>query len=537
MDMVLDKKCEMCGGQLEISPDGMKAKCPYCGSTYSYSLPVTREIAIGLDRANNYRLHNMFDNAVVEYKTLLKDKAFENNAEAYWGLVLSEYGIEYVRDMRDDVYVPTCHRTVSRSIFDDENYGKAVACASPDMRAVYEQKAAEIDELQRSIKSQAEAVEASDVFICFKSTDNRAATKDRYIARRIYDELTKRGFRTFFSEVSLKSKLGSDYEPLIYKALTTAKAMILVATKEEYLDSPFVRNEWSRFLERKKNEPSLFVIPVFGDIDPSALPSSEQGVDLSKYPAGGYETDIADNLESRLGKRSVPKINEEIIEEYNRYNEINRVKLEKEYAHALRDVDTSMRRTKNAGKEYAAKAEETEKLGDYKNAKVLAADYRKKAETFTKAESKQLVRLRIEYLILSAAGIALCVLCILFMLGGSGAMNDFLGIEVNDSMRAEMTNAFIGVSAGIFAVVPPIFAVFSEKLRYHASAHRTETAIYAIAVALMLASTVVYFVTYGENESAESLSSAIIMTVFTVVMAALGALHVLKFVKPLKPQQ
>ena len=66
---------------------------------------------------------------------------------------------------------------------------------------------------------------------------------------------------------------------------------------------------------------------------------------------------------------------------------------------------------------------------------------------------------------------------------------------------------------------------------------RTRSPGNAIAVALMLASTVVYFVTYGENESAESLSSAIIMTVFTVVMAALGALHVMKFVKPLKPQQ
>ena len=54
------------------------------------------------------------------YNTMVKE--FPNEAEAYWGLVLCRYGIEYVEDPRTKKMIPTCHRTIPKPIFDDSDY-------------------------------------------------------------------------------------------------------------------------------------------------------------------------------------------------------------------------------------------------------------------------------------------------------------------------------------------------------------------------------------------------------------------------------
>jgi lipopolysaccharide biosynthesis regulator YciM len=48
------------------------------------------------NRANQYRKNNLFDRATDVYNSMVKE--FLNEAEAYWGLVLCRYGIEYVED-------------------------------------------------------------------------------------------------------------------------------------------------------------------------------------------------------------------------------------------------------------------------------------------------------------------------------------------------------------------------------------------------------------------------------------------------------
>jgi lipopolysaccharide biosynthesis regulator YciM len=48
------------------------------------------------NRANQYRKNNLFDRAADVYNSMVKE--FLNEAEAYWGLVLCRYGIEYVED-------------------------------------------------------------------------------------------------------------------------------------------------------------------------------------------------------------------------------------------------------------------------------------------------------------------------------------------------------------------------------------------------------------------------------------------------------
>ena len=58
--------------------------------------------------------------------------------------------------------------------------------------------------------------EPFDIFICYKETDNHGRrTPDSVLATELYHELTKIGFKVFFSRITLEDKLGSAYEPYI----------------------------------------------------------------------------------------------------------------------------------------------------------------------------------------------------------------------------------------------------------------------------------------------------------------------------------
>ena len=302
--------CETCGGELNLSTDKLSAKCPYCRNTYYFKEEKSEALILALNRAAGHRLACDFHEAIKEYKLVL-DKA-PNDAEAHFGMLLATYGIEYVKDPRTEQMIPTVHRYVERNILDDPSYLAAISNAAEEQKSKYEEDARVISKLQKRIKMQLEDEDEYEVFISLKSTDeNGNPTKDRKIARKIYDELNSRGIKAFFSEVTLKSRLGDEYEPIIFKALMSAKVFLLVATNEEHISAVWVKNEWARFEDRIENE--HLTGTWFAVFEPScqhALPPflrTQQGVDLSKYPADGYETQIADNLALKLGKADPDK--------------------------------------------------------------------------------------------------------------------------------------------------------------------------------------------------------------------------------------
>lgn len=66
-------------------------------------------------------------------------------------LVLCRYGIEYVEDATSRKRIPTVNRAQFTSIFADENYKSALQYADPYQRAVYEEEAKAIDEIQKGM--------------------------------------------------------------------------------------------------------------------------------------------------------------------------------------------------------------------------------------------------------------------------------------------------------------------------------------------------------------------------------------------------
>lgn len=296
-------ECQTCGGSIALSADGKSGRCEFCGNVYHYREPKSPAVVMGLNEANAYRLNNDFDSAIIKYRSVLTQ--VHDDADVYWGLTLSEYGIEFVRDA-DGRYVPTCRRTVPESILESESYRRAIGFASPEQAEEFKRTARAIDVLQRRIAKQLEQEEDYDVFLSFKSTDgNDRPTEDRFIARKIYEALEKYGIRTFYSEESLRGRMGDEYEPIIYRALYSSRVFILIATNEAYIQSPWVKNEWARYRDRLAETPGLQAFAVFKGIRPAALPAAfrGQGVDLAKYPAGGYEVEIADNLAVKFGKK------------------------------------------------------------------------------------------------------------------------------------------------------------------------------------------------------------------------------------------
>ena len=294
-------KCKMCGGELEIAEGATIAKCEYCGT--KQTLPrLNDEKRINMyDRANHFRRNNDFDKAMSIYENILNED--NTDAEAYWSILLCRYGIEYVEDPTTKKRVPTINRAQYTSIFADEDYKCALANADVYQKSIYESEAKAIDEIQKGILAISQKEEPFDVFICYKETDaNGRRTRDSVLAQELYDGLTKEGYKVFFSRITLEDKLGSAYEPYIFAALNSAKAMIVLGTKPEYFNAVWVKNEWSRYLSLIKQGKEKTLIPAYRDMDPYDLPdefSHLQAQDMSKL---GFMQDLIRGVKKIVGQ-------------------------------------------------------------------------------------------------------------------------------------------------------------------------------------------------------------------------------------------
>ena len=284
-------QCKMCGGQVEL-PDGVTSgECPYCGTLTTFPKIVDSQTEQLYARAEHLRQTSNFDKAVAAYESILERNS--EDPEAYWGLLISKYGIEYVEDPATHERIPTCHRVQFDSILVDDDYRNALKYASDANRSIYENEAHRIAEIQKDILRISAQEKPYDVFICYKeSTDGGTRTKDSVLAQDIYFQLTRQGLKVFFARITLEKKLGRQYEPYIFAALNSAKVMLVIGSKKEYFEAVWVKNEWSRYLALVKKDPSRLLIPCYRDMDAYDIPeelSMFQCQDMSKI---GFIQDI-----------------------------------------------------------------------------------------------------------------------------------------------------------------------------------------------------------------------------------------------------
>ncbi|MBO7740783.1 MAG: TIR domain-containing protein [Clostridia bacterium] len=299
-------KCKICGGSLEIDRAQSVATCEYCGTKQTLPKLDDERRANLYDRANHFRRNKDFDKAMGIYESILNED--NSDAEAYWSILLCRYGIDYVEDPTTHKRVPTVNRAQFTSIFDDENYKSAITCADGYQREIYEAEAAVINEIQKGILAISQKEDPFDVFICYKESDTGGKrTQDSVLATELYNELTREGFKVFFSRITLEDKLGEAYEPYIFAALQSAKVMVALGTRPEHFNAVWVKNEWSRFLALIKNGAKKTLIPAYRDMDPYDLPeefSHLQAQDMSKL---GFMQDLTRGIK-KLVEADAPKV-------------------------------------------------------------------------------------------------------------------------------------------------------------------------------------------------------------------------------------
>lgn len=264
-------KCKMCGGDIEVVEGSNIGKCLYCKSTMTLPSVDNEKLLNLYNRANNLRLSNEFDKAYGVYETILEID--ENQLEAHWGLILCRYGVEYVDDPKTKKKMITCHRTKYESVLTDPDYKIIISKAYGDALKIYKEEAKTISDIQKKALEISNNEEDYDIFICYKEGDiNGDRTPDSVIAQDIYNKLTDLNYKVFFARITLADKLGEEYEPYIFSALNSSKIMLVVGTNADNLNSVWVKNEWSRYLDLIKNKKKKVLIPVYSKMDAYELP-------------------------------------------------------------------------------------------------------------------------------------------------------------------------------------------------------------------------------------------------------------------------
>ena len=304
-------KCKMCGGDLVIEPGATVAECEYCGTRQTIPNQDDEKKLTLFARANRLRMGCEFDKAAGIYESIVAD--FPQEAEAYWGLVLCKYGTEYVDDPATGKKIPTCHRSSFESILEDSDFEQALENADVVARKVYRDEAKQIEEIRKGIIEVSGKEEPYDIFICYKETDeNGERTVDSVIAQDVYDALTEKGYRVFFSRITLEDKLGQEYEPYIFAALNSAKIMLAFGTDYEYYNAVWVKNEWSRYLKLMAKDKTKHLIPCYKGIDAYDMPKEFAKLQAQDMGKVGAIQDLMRGIEKLLprmqGGDSAPTI-------------------------------------------------------------------------------------------------------------------------------------------------------------------------------------------------------------------------------------
>ncbi len=204
-------------------------------------------------QATGLQLERNFDKAEEKYLELLAAGGTDaQDAEIYWRMLLCHYGVEYQEDngktipiiLRPDLTDPSkmqVRKDLNEHIKNEEQ------------KAHYAERLGKIDDyLERYRRLRMHKEWKYDVFISVKQNENGHQTSDSDHASDLYyyfknkPELAAKNLRVFNSRHTPLPK-GEEYEPYIITALMSARLLIVVGSKSEYLESRWVRNEWQRF--------------------------------------------------------------------------------------------------------------------------------------------------------------------------------------------------------------------------------------------------------------------------------------------------
>ena len=303
MELQQKFKCKTCGNPLDdlvaASLNGL-VECPSCYNVWTIPKKETSPEALQFLRMGEHDLDTCkFDDAFTAYK-----KAAEldpKEPEAYFGMALAQFKVQYLKDHVNNRVQPICHDIGDKKFTECNSYLRALLNATAEQRAEYEKKGEEIDYILGEFYKLQQSGKRYDCFICVKVTDDntKQTTEDSKDADYIYRLLQDKGYKPFYSERELRNVTGADYEARILYALYTSECMLVVCRNEEYLQTPWVKNEYTRFLkligdEEKESDSITF---VFNGTPVEKLPGRAgkiQGINFALRESDGKIVDFVE---------------------------------------------------------------------------------------------------------------------------------------------------------------------------------------------------------------------------------------------------
>lgn len=257
--------CQTCGSNEYLAADDSYV-CEYCGSKYTRK-QLDSKLFVEIANAHAFRQVADFGKAAELYRRIIRKYPDEDLSDAFWGLFLCEQSVLFEVDGSKKRF-PSFYSMNDIPAEESSAYSKALELAAAvdvSKYNIYRSQMKLIADAKNLYRSIERTTKPYEVFICFKKTasDNKSVTEDYKLATDIYNELGGK-YRIFFSEKSLKRLEVREYEPNIYFGLYTAKVMLLICGNNEYLESQWVKNEWSRFGKiNAAGESDKCIIPVF----------------------------------------------------------------------------------------------------------------------------------------------------------------------------------------------------------------------------------------------------------------------------------
>lgn len=302
-------KCKTCGNVIDLSSavNGV-VECDSCFNRYTVPKKEASPAALSFLRQGEHDLDTgRFDDA---YKAYEKAKEYDDKEpEAYWGMALAEFKVQYLKDVVNSRLQPICHEFTNKVFVKNKNFQAALKHATDEQKSEYKKKAEDIDHIRAEFLKFKQQELNYDCFLCVKvsNTDSEQVekskknwTSDARNAEEIYELLKRRGFAPFFSEREIRGRAGADYEAMILYALYTCETMLVVCNNDEYLQTPWVKNEFTRFKElvnnKEKESDSLTIVYEGSPIE--KLPGfigKIQGIDYGRSDASADIVEFVKN--------------------------------------------------------------------------------------------------------------------------------------------------------------------------------------------------------------------------------------------------
>lgn len=379
--------CIGCGNQLNsANAENGVVECECClEKRVVPQCSINDDARAFITQGDMFLLAGDFDKAYQAYARAAEYAPEE--ATAYFGMALAEFKVQYLKDEDKGRMQPICFSTYDarlKSFKDNINYIKAIKYTNEAQRRVYEKNAEEIDYINNVFSEIEKTGLDYDCFICVKvseADDQKIKTADYKIADDLYFELKKKGFKPFFSERELTDQTGADYEARILHALYSSECMLVVCSKEEYLNTKWVKNEYSRFLKlvRDDQKESDSITIVYKGAPIEKLPGKKgkiQGINISAL--NGLERVLS------FVEKHTPEAKRRKEEEAERAK-LKEKEAEEKQKHAFEEMQRSFSAQLNT-KFTEVRGKETISEGPTVDALLLRAAQQLEVENFQEAE-------------------------------------------------------------------------------------------------------------------------------------------------------